>query len=153
MMHGLKMFFFCGNFGVILLSPAWTTTPGDRGKTALTLLEKMIEVTMMRGAQTGGVISWIHRGSTKGGIANNKGIRCRVVNGKRTDLSKKLRAKLNNDICTTNGGSIESSIRLMLGHTRFATTSKATFDGTHPHRWSKPEIRRVFSQFIRHFLT
>ena len=147
-----KFVFYCGNFGVILLSPAWTTTPGDRGKTALTLLEKMIEVTMMRGAQTGGVITWIHRGSTKGGagIANNKGIRCRVVNGKRTDLSKKLRAKLDSDICTTDGGSIESSVRCMLGHTRFATTSKATFDGTHPHRWSKPEIRHVYPLDDKH---
>ena len=107
-----KLFFFCGNFGVILLSPTWTTTNGDHGKTALTLLEKMIEVTMMRGAQTGGVITWIHRGGkgnkdkrggsgSSGSNVSNKGIRCRVVNGKRTDLSKKLRAKLDHDICMT----------------------------------------------------
>jgi len=49
--------FLCGNFGVILLHPAWTTTAGDYGKTALDLLEKMVEVTMMRGAQTGGVVT------------------------------------------------------------------------------------------------
>ena len=40
----------CGNFGVILLSGAWF---GNGGKTALDILEKMIQVTMMRGAQSG----------------------------------------------------------------------------------------------------
>jgi hypothetical protein len=41
---------YCGNFGVILLSGAWF---GNGGKTALDILEKMIHVTMMRGAQSG----------------------------------------------------------------------------------------------------
>ena len=141
----LMYFFYCGNFGVILLSPAWTTTNHDYGKTSLTLLEKMIEITMMRGAQTGGVITWITRGGGSGSgsnSGNNKGIRSRVVNGKRTDLSKKIRAKLDREICSS--GKIEPSVRCMLGHTRFATSSKATYNGTHPHRWSHPEIRHVY---------
>ena len=72
--------FFCGNFGIILLSPsAWD------GTTVLDLLQKMIEVTMMRGAQTGGVVAW------KKYPKNNKGLRSRVVAGKRTDLSSNLR--------------------------------------------------------------
>jgi hypothetical protein len=40
----------CGNFGVILLNGAWF---GNGGKSALDILEKMIQVTMMRGAQSG----------------------------------------------------------------------------------------------------
>jgi hypothetical protein len=43
--------FFCGNFGIILLNPAWNDV--DHGKTALELLERMIQVTMMRGAPDG----------------------------------------------------------------------------------------------------
>ena len=39
--------FFCGNFGNILINSAWINTDG--GKKALEMLEKMVEVTMMRG--------------------------------------------------------------------------------------------------------
>ena len=138
-MHcGGKTTFYCGNFGVILLNSAWTSTPGDYGKTALTLLEKMIEITMMRGAQTGGVVTWTR--SKKGGEPTP--IRCRVVNGKRTDLSEQIRKLLNRKVCS--GGRINPSIQCLLGHTRFATSSKATMDGTHPHQWCPPENRRVF---------
>jgi len=45
-----SILFHCGNFGVILLSGAWF---GKGGKTALDILEKMIQVTMVRGAQSG----------------------------------------------------------------------------------------------------
>jgi len=39
--------FFCGNFGIILINSAWINTDG--GKKALDILEKMVQVTMMRG--------------------------------------------------------------------------------------------------------
>ena len=39
--------FFCGNFGIIIINSAWINTDG--GKKALDILEKMVEVTMMRG--------------------------------------------------------------------------------------------------------
>jgi hypothetical protein len=38
---------YCGNFGVILLNSVWISADG--GKKALDILEKMVEVTMMRG--------------------------------------------------------------------------------------------------------
>ena len=136
-----KTFLFCGNFGVILLDPAWTTTAGDYGKTALDLLEKMIQVTMMRGAQTGGVVTWVYDKRTN----SQRAIRSRVVNKKRTDLSQEIRRLLNKDL-VRSGGKIDPSVKLMLGHTRFATTSKATMDGTHPHQWSPPRPRRVYPQ-------
>ena len=41
------LFFFCGNFGILLLNPSWINIDG--GKRALDMLEKMVEVTMMRG--------------------------------------------------------------------------------------------------------
>lgn len=44
--HGLVVC-YCGNFGIILLNPLWLNVDG--GRTALDLLEKMVEVTMMRG--------------------------------------------------------------------------------------------------------
>jgi hypothetical protein len=39
---------YCGNFGIILLNPSWLSIDG--GRTALEVLEKMVEVTMMRGS-------------------------------------------------------------------------------------------------------
>lgn len=42
-----KLMFFCGNFGIILLSPSWINVDG--GKKSLEMLEKMVNVTMMRG--------------------------------------------------------------------------------------------------------
>jgi hypothetical protein len=39
--------FFCGNFGIILINSSWINIDG--GKKALDILEKMVEVTMMRG--------------------------------------------------------------------------------------------------------
>ena len=48
---GKKTAFLCGNFGVILLNDAWVNTPGDSGRRALDLLEKMVGITMMRGGE------------------------------------------------------------------------------------------------------
>jgi hypothetical protein len=141
-----KTTFLCGNFGVILLNSGWTTTPDDYGKTALDLLEKMIEITMMRGAQTGGVVTWTSSSTRDNHAQKNKEptpVRVRVVNGKRTDLSDLLRKALNRKVCSRNN-KIDPSIRCLLGHTRFATSSKATMDGTHPHQWSPPEKRRIY---------
>ena len=42
-----RLICFCGNFGVLLLNPSWLSIDG--GRTALDVLEKMINVTMMRG--------------------------------------------------------------------------------------------------------
>jgi hypothetical protein len=46
---------FCGNFGIILLHNNWLV---ENGTSALNVLEKMVQVTMMRGAQSGGVITF-----------------------------------------------------------------------------------------------
>jgi hypothetical protein len=105
------------------------------------------------------------------------GIRSRVVNAKRTDLSKGVRRKVMKDNCelftgnlrgwkrvaaaaattttspaTTNDGednAISSSrsnglVKGFFGHTRFATSSKASFDGTHPHIWSPRKMYHVY---------
>lgn len=121
--------FFCGNFGILLLHEAWSKA--DNGKTALDILETMIGVTMVRGAQSGGVISF----DGKSGRAT----RVRVVNRKRTDLSQLLRQKMASEISFRS-----SPVPFILGHTRFATSSKSTLDGTHPHRWTPPSWRRVY---------
>ncbi len=36
-------------------------------------------------------------------------------------------------------------VRGFFGHTRFATSSKASFEGTHPHQWSVRRDYRVYS--------
>ena len=89
----------------------------------------------MRGAQSGGVITYV---KDRHGV---RGIRSRVVNGKRTDLSELTVAKLKSD---QSMAPLIDGPRIYAGHTRFATTSKATFDGTHPHQWTPPEVMNVW---------
>ena len=133
----------CGNFGVILINAAWAGK-----KEALDILEKMIEVTMMRGAQSGGVVTYASGpggGKSPEGVnapPQLRGIRTRVVNGKRTTLSELTRKK-----CEALDGASRPNrefVRAYSGHTRFATTSKASFEGTHPHQWCPPRPRRVY---------
>jgi hypothetical protein len=138
--HGTGTF-LCGNFGLIIVNPAWINGPGsDNGKEALKIVKKLVEVTMMRGAQSGGVVCW-----TKGTNADGyRGIRSRVVNAKRTDLSRRIYKKVLTDAFSK--GRLKSGIRGFFGHTRFATSSKATFEGTHPHQWSHSRLWRVFGK-------
>ena len=106
----------CGNFGLLLLELA------AAGK-AKQLLETMLRVTMMRGAQSAGLVTY------KSGGALPKGIRKRVVNGKRTDLCTLLLNKYSSEL---EAASI-SAPQLFQGHTRFATSSIAALPGCHPH--------------------
>ena len=79
--------FFCGNFGVILLHSAWLYEDG--GQTTLNLLRKMIEVTMMRGAQSGGIVTFERKNAKAdncNGVVEMKCTRSRVVKTKRGDL-------------------------------------------------------------------
>ena len=76
--------FRCGNFGVIVMDP-------ERRKTAIDILRTMVRVTMMRGAQSGGTVTYV---PSRGGKRGSTGIRSRVVNGKRTNLSKLVAEKV-----------------------------------------------------------
>ncbi|KAH8068469.1 hypothetical protein JL721_6607 [Aureococcus anophagefferens] len=131
--------FFCGNFGIILLDDCWRRSSKTLAR-AKDILEQMVTVTMMRGAQSGGVVTYV-KGRTPGEV---RGVRSRVVNAKRTSLDALVRAKLDRDERFANG---LDGVRFYAGHTRFATTSKATFDGTHPHQWARPVTRQVVDGF------
>ena len=136
----------CGNFGIILLNHAWCKS--EQGTKTFDVLEKMVYVTMMRGAQSGGVVTFNETGPKPSGDGKATalvGARSRVVNMKRTDLSKLVRAKAERE----SGGRrmvSQNVTRLFAGHTRFATTSKATMDGTHPHQWSPPQLVAMYGQ-------
>ena len=133
--------FLCGNFGLVLLNSAWATSSKVKD-----ILESMVEVTMLRGAQTGGVVTFApgrwHSGDMTS-MTNMTGLRTRVVNKKRTTLSELLRQGLE----STERWSfrrLPEFGRIYAGHTRFATSSKATFDGTHPHQWSSPQCLDMY---------
>jgi hypothetical protein len=84
--HGARgqSVFRCGNFGLVLLGKE------NRNK-VLAILKEMVRITMMRGAQSGGVITYVRNGSK--GV---RGVRSRVVNGKvrsREKLSMENREK------------------------------------------------------------
>lgn len=134
--------FYCGNFGMILLHHLWCA---DQGQSALEILETMVRVTMMRGAQSGGVITFRPTGPFDGKCKPAmKGIRSRVVNQKRTDLSVQVRKMVERDVFRSYRVLPKDFIPVLSGHTRFATSSKATLEGTHPHRWTPATVRRVY---------
>lgn len=114
----------------------------------LDVLRTMVRVTMMRGAQTGGVVTYARSRRGDSRLAT-RGVRSRVVNGKRTDLSKLVTSALRRSqrVAALTSGLLEDAARLYCGHTRFATSSKATFDGTHPHQWTPPKVLEVYTGF------
>ena len=75
----------------ILLNNHWMAA--NNGKFTLDILEHMANVTMMRGAQSGGVVTFVKSKRTSKG-SNLIGVRSRILNAKRTDLSKKIREKV-----------------------------------------------------------
>ena len=119
----------CGNFGLLLLLPL-------ARKDALRLLRQMLRITMVRGAQSAGIVTYEQMNGSEVGDAI--GLRCRVVNGKRTDLSNLLLKKLARSLYGGTDGLFAGpgmSPRLFQGHTRFATSSICNLAGCHPHQW------------------
>ena len=130
--------FYCGNFGIIVLDRAHAHRVPQ-------LLRSMINVTMMRGAQCAGLVSY----STDRND-NSTAARSRVVNGKRTDLCEKLlsqrrtRAMLG---AATRRAPDGGAPLVFQGHTRFATSSIVNLGGCHPHRWTAA-TRRTEWRFV-----
>jgi len=118
--------FFCGNFGVLLLN-------GLKGAKVLELLRQMLRVTMVRGAQSAGLVTYKPRNGS------SVGVRSRVVNGKRTDLSHLLLRKFKSALGGSAVNSTNTSPQLFQGHTRFATSSICNLSGCHPHQWTPPQ--------------
>ncbi|KAL1515756.1 hypothetical protein AB1Y20_002372 [Prymnesium parvum] len=116
--------FFCGNFGLLIL----TSVKRSR---AYHLIREMLRVTMVRGAQSAGIVTYKGQG---GAVC---GVRTRVVNGKRTDLSDLLVGKLKakDGLLTRFTQQLLDGGTLFQGHTRFATSSISNLEGCHPHQW------------------
>ena len=72
----------CGNFGILLLHP-------QQRAAVLRWLQAMLRITMVRGAQSAGIVTY-EPSSGNNAVAS----RCRVVNGKRTDLATLLLTRL-----------------------------------------------------------
>jgi hypothetical protein len=116
--------FFCGNFGLIMLRSL-------NRHHVLPILRTMTRTTMVRGAQSAGIVTYRQQRRHSG---VRKAQRIRVSNGKRTDLCDMLLGHGKTEKIRVN----QSGSQLFSGHTRFATSSQATLDGCHPHRWSPP---------------
>lgn len=112
--------FYCGNFGLLLLDAAHS----DKARE---IVNKMIRVTMMRGAQSAGIVTY--KPLSKGKVLVK---RYRVVNAKRTDLCNRLMHKCEREFSAWR----ISAPQLFQGHTRFATSSISSLEGCHPHQWT-----------------
>ena len=119
--------FWCGNFGLLLLD-------ADHAGKVLQGVSTMLRVTCMRGAQSAGVVTY-----SAGSTGNKVGVRHRVVNGKRTDLTTLLL-----DECGREFFRGHSVPQFFQGHTRFATSSIAALPGCHPHQWCKASVQLVW---------
>ena len=120
--------FYCGNFGLIMLHTL-------HRKHVLPILRLMARTTMVRGAQSAGIVTYRPipgRSSKSVHVAQ----RVRKVNGKRTDLADMLLGKEGTAPSNAFFAAREGGTQIFSGHTRFATSSHATLDGCHPHRWS-----------------
>ena len=135
--------FFCGNFGAILLNACWGDNNFDA---ALTMLQHMTRITMIRGAQSGGLVTFVEEASKTSSSKEYRAIRSRVVNRKRTDLSEKLFTKVRQSMrwSVPPPTSSAATAKLFMGHTRFATTSIADFGGTHPHQFTLRTNRKIY---------
>jgi hypothetical protein len=119
---------FCGNFGLLLLSS------GSK-RLVQPALRLMMQTTTMRGAQAAGLVTY-----TKQGRRGLVGHRSRVVNSKRGDLTARLLYQFKRRMSAR----CVSVPQLFQGHTRFATSSIANFEGTHPHQWLPPTVQPVW---------
>ena len=124
--------FYCGNFGLMLLDNMASPHVKE-------LLATMLRVTMMRGAQSAGLVTYNDSGSN-----GATGVRKRVVNGKRTDLCTLLMQKF---AAQVKPSAIKAPA-LFQGHTRFATSSIANFEGCHPHQWMPPAKATLWSRDV-----
>ena len=90
------------------------------------LLRKMLEVTMTRGAQSAGLVTYRQDGG------DAQGCRARTVSGKRTDLARLVLSKFSRVIERRRpllGAGLIAAPQLFQGHTRFAHSSKC-FDSS-----------------------
>ena len=126
--------FWCGNFGLLVLDAARV-----RKQRVGELLHTMLRITSMRGAQSAGLATFSH------GARGFTGQRTRVVNGKRTDLPRLLLRRARRFFRERWGErSGAQPPTLYQGHTRFATSSISSLDGTHPQQWTPASVQRVW---------
>ena len=105
------------------------------------LLRKMLEVTMTRGAQSAGLVTYRQDGG------DAQGCRARTVSGKRTDLARLVLSKFSRVIERRRpllGAGLIAAPQLFQGHTRFATSSIAALPGCHPHQWTPASAQTVW---------
>ena len=91
---------------------------------------------MVRGAQSAGLVTYDFDASGNTGAT---GLRRRVVNSKRTDLSELLLRQLSKTLCNPSYPWDHETSRIFCGHTRFATSSICNIGGCHPHQWTPPQ--------------
>jgi len=160
--------FRCGNFGVLLSRILLDHKDQSQALPSFVvcLIEEMARISMVRGGQAGGIVTYLQDSSHSQEVEGNKGqsesiepnmraLRVRVLNGKRSELAQKLSAAVRHCLRLD---SIKQSIRrplsakkctrgsvIVSGHTRFATSSAPAEIETHPHQWSPPKHYVVWS--------
>jgi hypothetical protein len=119
--------FLCGNFGMLLLD-------NEHRDKAVPFLRTMVRFTMARGAHSAGVMTYVPQ-QKKFGL---RGVRSRVVNGKRSDLSKTIldRFQLNQKLASYRFGPEKSAAKVFTGHVQFLKSTRPTLHSVHPIQWT-----------------
>eukprot|EP00186_Timspurckia_oligopyrenoides_P003321 CAMPEP_0182449044 /NCGR_PEP_ID=MMETSP1172-20130603/31509_1 /TAXON_ID=708627 /ORGANISM="Timspurckia oligopyrenoides, Strain CCMP3278" /LENGTH=1335 /DNA_ID=CAMNT_0024646139 /DNA_START=350 /DNA_END=4357 /DNA_ORIENTATION=- len=159
--------FFCGNFGALVMgSPKYIRNHIE------VALEDMIKMTMLRGGQAGGIVTYFPSFFNSGSYTSS---RIRIVNSKRANLAESIVFRLRiveriraiasvlhsivrkiflcafhtvkqSEAAASNA--VHRHVRLFQGHTRFATSSLVRKREAHPHRWVPPKMKTVWEKNV-----
>jgi len=126
--------FCCGNWGLLVPRSSLGKSSGLLPKVCWDLLNSVIDVVEMRGAQSGGLNIFL--GSGHGEV---EALVTRVVKTKRGYVANMLVQKIRR-MLAWRSLSCRRRLRalpvvLIQGHTRFGTSSSPAEKETHPHRW------------------
>ena len=127
--------FLCGNFGMVIMDH-------EHRDKAMAILRKMARISMMRGAQAGGVVTYAAHKGRRG----HRALRVRLVPDKRSDLSKSLVARLQRaEYFASFRQRPDNIIRLYSAHTQRADACPPAVSRAQPARWTPALVCNVWS--------
>ncbi|CAE8632749.1 unnamed protein product [Polarella glacialis] len=137
--------FCCGNWGLLVPRSSLVKNSELLPKVCWDLLNSVIDVVEMRGAQAGGLSMFLGNGHDK-----VEALVIRVVKTKRGYVADMLVQKIRRMLAWRSLGCGRRlralPVVLIQGHTRFGTSSAPAEKETHPHRWLGDHMDTVWKR-------